>query len=72
MSRHQLAASFGEHQIAHLGAGVDAVDWLESVRVPESNASVGCSAASCQESGLVRVPGDGLDGCFMLAKLCDR
>lgn len=50
VSRDELVGCFREHEVAHLGSCVDAVDGLQSVRVPESDASICCAAASSEET----------------------
>lgn len=46
-------------QVAHLGAGVDALQGLPCQRVPEADAAVGGAAAGGEEAVLVWRPGDG-------------
>lgn len=48
VSRHDLVARLGKHQVADLRACIDVVYWLQSVRVPKSNAPIGGAATSCQ------------------------
>ena len=67
--RHELIASLGEHEVADLRAGVNAVDRLIGVCVPKSDASVRSSTASRQQAGLVGVPSDGLHSRLVLPKL---
>ena len=45
VSAHDLVDVLREHKVAHLGARVDAANWLKSVRVPEPDASVSCAAS---------------------------
>jgi len=71
VGRHQLVGRLREHQVADLGACVHAVDRLQGVRVPKTNAPIGRAATRCKETRLIWVPGNGFHGCLMLRELGD-
>lgn len=72
MRRHQLVRGLREHKVADLRTRVNAVDWLQGVRVPKSDAAVRSAAAGREQARLIGIPGDGLDCCLMLRELGDR
>jgi len=45
MCADDFVCVFGEHEIANLRTSINIVDWLESVGVPETNASI-CSSTT--------------------------
>lgn len=70
MSRYKLISRLGEHQIAHLGASVNVVDRLQTMRVPEPDASVGGATSSREQTILIWVPSYGFNCSLVLAELC--
>ena len=56
MGADDLIHVLGKHQIAHLRSCVDAANWLESVSVPEPDASVSCATSGGQKAVLMRAP----------------
>lgn len=58
---YQFVGVFGPGQVADLGAGVDALEWLSRECVPEADAAVSRSSSGRQQAVLVRRPRDGLD-----------
>ena len=56
MGADDLIHVLGKHQIAHLGTCVNAANWLESVGVPESDASICCATSWGQKTILMRAP----------------
>lgn len=56
---HQLVGVLRPGQVAHLGAGVDALQGLPCQGVPEADAAVSGAAAGGEEAVLVWRPGDG-------------
>ena len=56
MGADDLIHVLGKHQIADLGTCVDAANRLESVSVPESDASVCCASSGGQKTVLMRAP----------------
>lgn len=71
MSAHNLVGGLREHQITDLRACIDALKRLHAVGVPEPDALVSCSTACGQEPCLIRMPGDGLHCCLVIAELLD-
>lgn len=69
---HEFVDGVGVAQTADLTASVDPVHGLESQGVPESDASVGCSASTTERTMLVRRPRNCLNGSHVLSKLCHR
>jgi hypothetical protein len=69
MGGNDFVGGFGEHQIADLRASIDVVDWLKSVCVPETNATIGSTSTSGKKTSLVGVPCDCFDSSLMLAEL---
>ena len=72
MRADNLICCLREHKIADLRASVNALKWLHGVRVPESNTLVSGATTRSQQTSLIRVPSNCLDGCFVLTKLLDR
>lgn len=68
MSWNDFVCCFGEHQVAHLRASVDMIDWLKSMSVPESNTSVGGTSTSGKKTCLIWIPCNGFDRSIMLTK----
>jgi hypothetical protein len=56
MGANNLIYVLREHEVAHLGAGVDIVDWLQSMSVPEADTSISSAASRCEETVLMRTP----------------
>lgn len=56
MGADDLIHILGKHQIAHLGSCVYAANWLESVSVPEPDASVSSATSGGQKAVLMRAP----------------
>jgi hypothetical protein len=56
MGADDLIHVLGKHQIAYLRSCVDAANWLESVSVPEPDASVSCTSSGGQKAVLMRAP----------------
>jgi hypothetical protein len=54
MCAHQLVAILAEQQVADLRTGFNAVYFFELMRVPETDASIGCASTTDQKSMLVR------------------
>ena len=48
------------------------MQWLQRVRIPESDVAIGCSAARCQQTVLVWAPADGFDSCSVIMELDER
>lgn len=71
MGRNNFIGSFGKHQVTNLRASVNVIYWLKGMRVPETNASVGCSSTSGEKSCLVWIPSNSFDGSLMLTELSD-
>ena len=71
MCWNNFVCGLGEHQVTNLWTGVDVVNWLEGMSVPETDASIGCTSTSGKEARLVGIPSDSFDGSLMLAELGD-
>ena len=69
MSGDDFICGLGEHQIANLRSSINVVDWLKSMSVPESNATISSTSTCCEKSSLVWIPGNGFDGGIMFAEL---
>jgi hypothetical protein len=66
VSTHDFVHVFREHKVAHLGACVDIVYWLEGVSVPESNTSISCSTTRSKETILMWAPSNSFDSCCVI------
>lgn len=69
MCWNYFVCSLWKHQVTDLGASIDVIYWLKGMSVPETDASIGCSSTSGEETRLVGIPSDSFDGCLMLTKL---
>ena len=70
VGRDELVGGLGEEEVAHLRSCINTINWLQSVCVPKSDASVCGATASGEKARLVWAPCDGLDCRLMLRKLC--
>lgn len=61
MSGNNFVDSLGEHKVADLGAGINVVDGLERVGVPEPDASIRSAATRSKKTVLVRRPANCFD-----------
>lgn len=71
VSADELIVCFREDQVAHLRAGVDAVELLEADGVPEPDALVSSATSGCQEASVQWAPVDSLDGRLVIRELLE-